>query len=182
MEIEELLGNNKFDMSPSPALSLLVVTGDDYFLSFEYDVIGPKARRFLRNFLVEQGFSSKGSREFSHSSYNYNLRIPKPQGVLGASPIDLVVTELNKNDGHLILVTPTECVMTILELSEAQNIEINEKQWGDFVYRHPVNFAKIKKWCRHLPSYTAFAELIPDLKVKQKEGIEKRKVKKALSS
>ena len=133
--VSDLYESPFFPLGPSPKLKMIAIAEDDLYSSFEYDIVGPKARKYLRKELLDLGFSSKGSREFIHRDTNLKIRFPKPQGVLGAHPCDLIRSELDQADAWIV-VTPTECILTLFAVDNDKS-RVTKDELLEFVFKFP---------------------------------------------
>ncbi|MDA9951020.1 hypothetical protein N9D31_00465 [Oligoflexaceae bacterium] len=171
MKLETLIeafADGKYPLKTVPHINALAIYDDENFAAHDFDIIGPKPRKHFAKMMKDLGFTASGSRNFKKDGLT--LQFHRPQGTLGVHPMVNLTDSLTNGESYYIL-TPTEAVLALLLTDK----DFLESELVDFVYSHPINFDKIKKWSKAQTVYVRYLEMVPSLKASQRQGIEDRK-------
>ncbi len=129
-------GIKAFDVGVKGMISLY---DDDWYSNSDYDILGSDERKFIRAHLLEDGWSTKGSRYFYKD--DFSCAFPKPSHTLGGNPANKVFDELG--DDKFVFVTPTQALLVLAAIDEWDQEKIKH-----LVNEQPANLDKVWQWVK----------------------------------
>lgn len=165
---------NRSDVSaaPCPWIGAISIFVDERYENFDFDVLGPAARRRISRVFEAQGWRRRGSRVFEGPEGRVEL--PRAARSLSSDPAHELESIL-KRDGGAAVATPTQVVFLTLRRSGAVLPNERADDLAALVHEQPANLDKVRDWLRRSDSERAFWQLRPRLAERQKEGCELRR-------
>lgn len=173
--IIKVFKDTPYPLQQPPIVDVLTAYDGDFFSDWDYEVLGSKVRKYMRERLVSEGYEAEGSRFFYEPSRNWRFFIPKPMNTLGGDIVSGLEAQNEAQTGTM-LVNPTEGILMLLSLEKYQDLHLRSADLQNFVRTHPINIPKIVKMKKDTPNYNVFLAARDAISKAQKEGIQARKV------
>jgi hypothetical protein len=171
-DVARTLRASEIAAHPCPWLGAVSIFVDEFYENFDYDLIGPKARRAIARSLEGAGFRQRTGRSFEGDPGR--VEFPKPSRTLSSDPSGELEAILGRPD-TVALATPTQILLTTWRqnrptLSAERLFDLRE-----LVFHQPANLEKVWDWLRRTEAAESFKLAHPTLAAAQAEGIEARR-------
>jgi hypothetical protein len=171
-EIARLLNHRGMSAVPCPWLSAISIFVDEEYENYDYDMIGPRARRSVIDILSAGGYRLASGNVLAGPFGR--LEFPRPTRALGADPAAEFERVID-GPADVGFGTPTQILLATWRL---EGPELSPKRRDDLlalVYEQPANLDKIADWLRRTDRLPDFRALLPRLQARQQEGTSLRK-------
>lgn len=173
-DLIELFKDTLYPFARLPNPDVITVYDGDHYNDWDYEILGPGARKFIRQTLKKAGYKTVGSRYFMDPSSTWRFFIPKPMNTLGGDIVSNLDVQNEAESGTMIL-NPTEGMLMLLSLQKYQDLHLKAVDLQNFVRTHPVNIQKIIKMKVDTPNFKIFLSARDHIVKAQADGIQARK-------
>ena len=175
MNLEEIatgLNRQRLSAAPCPWLSAVSIFVDERYENYDYDIIGPRARRRIAEVLADHGFRQLSGRVFVGSTGR--IEFPRPTRSLASDPAAELESALDQAAGA-VFATPTEVLLATWRREGPELSAERKENLVDLVREQPANLDKIGDWLRRTDCRADFQGLRSRLQAVQDEGFQQRR-------
>lgn len=172
VEIAGWLNQSRVSAAPCDWLAAISIFVDEHYENYDYDLIGPRARRRISQVLVDRGFRQLNGRVFEGPEGR--IEFPRTTRTLASDPareLELVVDQAI----GAAFATPTQVLLTTWRREGPRLPATRQSDLVELVREQPANLDKVRDWLRRTESETDFRRCRPRLDAAQKEGFELRR-------
>ena len=173
IEIARWLNGQGISAAPCTWLSAISIFVDEDYENYDYDIIGPRARRGIARVLQAHGFRRLTGRAFAEPKAG-RIEFPRPTRTLASDPVAELVTALD-HQADAVFATPTQILLLTWR---REGPELSSRRSADLVAlvrEQPANIDKVGNWLRRTALEPGFRQLEPTLRQAQDEGTELRR-------
>lgn len=172
VEISRWLNRSGLSAAPCPWLSSISIFVDERYENYDYDIIGPQARRRIARVLVEHDFQRLSGRVFEGPLGR--IEFPRPTRSLATDPSEEFERVIDRAVGATFA-TPTQILLTTWRREGPEIAPSRQQDLLKLVREQPANLDKIRDWLRRTPCRSDFQRLRPRLEKAQEEGVQQRR-------
>jgi hypothetical protein len=166
------LNRQRLSAAPCPWLSAISIFVDEHYENYDYDIIGPRARREISRVLLDHGFRQIRGRVFEGRSGR--LEFPHPTRSLASDPAAELEAVLDRGTGA-VFATPTQVLLTTWRREGPQLSPARQTDLVDLIREQPANLDKIRDWLRRTDCRSDFERCLPRLEAAQEQGFQERR-------
>jgi len=172
VEIASWLNPEGVSAAPCGWLSAISIFVDERYENYDYDLIGPRARRRISQVLQDHGLRQLNGRVFE--SAKGRVEFPRPSRTLATDPAEEFERVLDRGSA-IAFATPTQVLLTTWRREGPRLPEARQSDLVELVREQPANLDKVRDWLRRTESATDFQRCRPELEAAQEDGIELRR-------
>jgi hypothetical protein len=172
VEIARWLNAGRLSAAPCPWLSAISVFVDEEYENYDYDVIGPRARKRIREVLVEHDYRQISGRVFEGPQGR--IEFPRPTRSLASDP----AAELEgvvERAASAVFTTPTQVLLATWRREGPRLSPARQEDLVALVHEQPANLDKVRDWLRRTDCQADFQGLRSRLQTAQEEGFQLRR-------
>ena len=171
-EIARWLNREKLSAAPCAWLSAISIFVDEDYENFDYDIIGPRARKTVARVLGKHGFRQASGRVFE--SRDARIEFPHPTRSLASDPAAELEAILERGTAAAFA-TPTQVLLATWRREGPRLSDARQEDLIALVREQPANLDKVRDWLRRTECAADFARCRTRLVAAQEEGSEQRR-------
>jgi hypothetical protein len=171
-EIARWLNREKLSAAPCAWLSAVSIFVDEEYENYDYDIIGPRARKTVARVLGEHGFRQVSGRVFE--SHDTRFEFPHPTRSLASDPAAELEAIVERGTAAAFA-TPTQVLLATWRREGPRLSDARQEDLLALVREQPANLDKVRDWLRRTECAEDFARCCIRLAAAQEQGSQQRR-------